>query len=158
MKRILSFTTLAIVLAACTSYKPLNTSPTMSKNSWDAYYKSYEGNLHDYNSDQRLSISLKIEDGVAEANIVQRLEELGYKESKAEIIDHARVGEYIFAYAGEEEEGQEPIETIDIYHELPKDWGEEYWDKEKEWIEETFGIDKDWIHSVTELGGPFESP
>ena len=105
MKRILSFTTLAIVLAACTSYKPLNTSPTMSKNSWDAYYKSYEGNLHDYNSDQRLSISLKIEDGVAEANIVQRLEELGYKESKAEIIEQARVGEYIFAYAAEEEEG-----------------------------------------------------
>ena len=130
----------------------------MSRNSWDAYYKGYEGNLHDYNTDQRLSISLKIEDGVAEANIVQRLEELGYKESKAEIIDHARVGEYIFAYAGEEEEGQEPIETIDIYHELPKDWGEEYWDKEKEWVEETFGIDKDWIHSVTELWGPFENP
>ena len=45
MKRFLSFTTLAIALAACTSYKPLDTSPTMSKNSWDAYYKAYEGKL-----------------------------------------------------------------------------------------------------------------
>lgn len=61
-------------------------------------------------------------------------------------------------YTGEEKEGQEPIPTIDIYHELPKDWREEYWDKEKEWIEEIFGIDKDWIHSVTELWRPFEKP
>ena len=158
MKRLLLFSTLAIVLAACTSYKNLNPSTTMPRNSWDTYYKAYEGNLHDYNSDHRLCISLKIEDVVTKASIVQRLEELGYKESKAEIIDKAAVGEYIYAYAGEEEEGQEPIETIDLYHELPKDWGEEYWDKEKEWVEEMFGIDKEWIHSVSELWGPFERP
>ena len=85
----------------------------MSRNSWDAYYKAYEGNLHDYNSDRRLSISLKIEDGVVgEENQVQHLKELGYKESNAEIIDHVEIGEYIYAYAGEEEDGQKPMPSI----------------------------------------------
>ena len=161
MKRFLSFTTLVIALAACTSYKPLDTSPTMSKNSWDAYYKAYEGNLHDYNSDHRLSIKLNIEDGVGgEEKTVQYLEELGYEESEAEIIDHVKIGEYFATYTDEGEEGQEQMPSFDIYHQLPMDWawdwGEDYLNKQKTWVEENFGIERDRINGVYDLWGPFD--
>ena len=77
----------------------------MANKSRDNYYKTHESNLHDYNSDYRLCISLRTKEGDSgEEEIIQRLEELGYKQSEGENIDDAKIGEYMLAWAGVESE------------------------------------------------------
>ena len=87
----------------------------MANKSRDNYYKTHESNLHDYNSDYRLCISLRTKEGDSgEEEIIQRLEELGYKQSEGENIDDAKIGEYMLLGRGWKANCRRRVTAVDL--------------------------------------------
>ena len=101
-------------------------------NSWDKYYKEYEGNFH---SEDIICISLKDND-----ESLELLEKLGYVQMDGESADECYLGEFMYGCDPEEND------TIDIFHTAPKNYDcNEWWDSVEDFIEKWFDIPKNLI-------------